>query len=396
MRVDFADGGVRLTDGRLEWNSTAQGKPYTKKPVPWDSRGRRAFHEFYYNYEGIADFVKSADFISPPGKDGFLIEVTYELPGRIAGEVTKSYWIDAQHYTVLRETSNPMAMMDPPTAGPVKLTRTITFEKVDLNAPVDASLFAPPPDEPQPSGPAPDFALSDLEGAPVSMKDLRGKAVVLYFWATWCATCRAEMPKLEKLARRLCRPRPGAARHQRRRSADRRRISEDERPRHPIAGGPLEGRLQAVQGRRDSGHDPGSAGRPHRLGLRLRRNRGAGTGTEKGGRRIAGQAEAYLQSRQCPTIRSFSISPASPSLVVGAGKVALRKTKGLLEAGAAVTVVAPRAEVEFARLSVTLRRPPPPQCPLLARLRIAKFQGDGVPPRADTDSKSQATILRGI
>jgi precorrin-2 dehydrogenase len=45
-----------------------------------------------------------------------------------------------------------------------------------------------------------------------------------------------------------------------------------------------------------------------------------------------------------------------PVLVVGAGKVALRKTKGLLEAGAAVTVVAPRAASEFATLAVTLHR----------------------------------------
>jgi siroheme synthase-like protein len=43
-------------------------------------------------------------------------------------------------------------------------------------------------------------------------------------------------------------------------------------------------------------------------------------------------------------------------LVVGAGKVALRKTKGLLEAGAKVTVVAPAAEPGFAGLPVTLRR----------------------------------------
>jgi peroxiredoxin len=201
MRVDFADGAVRLTDGRSEWNSVAAGKPYTKKAVPWDSRGRWAFQEFYYDFEGIADFVKSAGFITPPGKNGFLIEVTYELPGRVAAEVTKNYWIDAQRYTVLRETSNPTAMTDRPTAGPVKLTRTITFAKADLNAPVEASRFAPPAEQPHATGPAPDFALSDLAGAPVSMKDLRGKAVVLYFWATWCATCRAEMPKLEKLAR---------------------------------------------------------------------------------------------------------------------------------------------------------------------------------------------------
>jgi thiol-disulfide isomerase/thioredoxin len=200
MRVDFADGGVRLTDGRFEWNTTAQSKQSVKKPVPWDSRGRRAFNEFYYNYEGIADFVKSADFISSPGKDGFLIEVTYELPGRVAGEVAKNYWIDADTYTVRRETSNPVPIVDPPTAGPVKLTRTITFEKVDLKAVPDPSLFTFPADEPRPSGPAPDFALTDLSGAPVSLKELRGKAVLLYFWASWCATCRVEMPKLEQIA----------------------------------------------------------------------------------------------------------------------------------------------------------------------------------------------------
>ena len=45
-----------------------------------------------------------------------------------------------------------------------------------------------------------------------------------------------------------------------------------------------------------------------------------------------------------------------PVVVVGAGRVALRKTKGLIEAGAVVTVVAPRVESEFARLAVTLRR----------------------------------------
>jgi len=43
-----------------------------------------------------------------------------------------------------------------------------------------------------------------------------------------------------------------------------------------------------------------------------------------------------------------------PVLVVGAGRVALRKTKGLLEAGARVTVVAPEWEAEFEALPVRL------------------------------------------
>jgi len=47
-----------------------------------------------------------------------------------------------------------------------------------------------------------------------------------------------------------------------------------------------------------------------------------------------------------------------PVLVVGAGKVALRKTRGLIEAGARVTVVAPEWESEFESLPVRLMRRP--------------------------------------
>ena|SRR5947207_5909746 len=63
-----------------------------------------------------------------------------------------------------------------------------------------------------------------------------------------------------------------------------------------------------------------------------------------------------MQPNSVPYYPIFLDLRAKPVLVVGAGKVALRKTKGLLEAAAAVTVVAPRAEPEFARLAVTLRR----------------------------------------
>jgi cytochrome c biogenesis protein CcmG, thiol:disulfide interchange protein DsbE len=42
--------------------------------------------------------------------------------------------------------------------------------------------------------PAPDFTLKDLAGQPLSLSRLRGKVVVLNFWATWCAPCQVEMP----------------------------------------------------------------------------------------------------------------------------------------------------------------------------------------------------------
>lgn len=47
--------------------------------------------------------------------------------------------------------------------------------------------------------PAPDFELSTLDGKKVKLSDLRGKAVLVNFWATWCGPCKIEMPWLADL-----------------------------------------------------------------------------------------------------------------------------------------------------------------------------------------------------
>ncbi|MDH4153874.1 MAG: TlpA family protein disulfide reductase [Nitrospira sp.] len=48
---------------------------------------------------------------------------------------------------------------------------------------------------------APNFMLRDLAGNVVSLSQLRGKVVLLNFWATWCGPCRVEMPAMEQLYR---------------------------------------------------------------------------------------------------------------------------------------------------------------------------------------------------
>jgi len=49
--------------------------------------------------------------------------------------------------------------------------------------------------------PAPDLSLADLDGNVVSLSRLKGSVVLLRFWATWCPTCRQEMPLLEEVSR---------------------------------------------------------------------------------------------------------------------------------------------------------------------------------------------------
>jgi peroxiredoxin len=72
-----------------------------------------------------------------------------------------------------------------PTGG----TATITL--VQDRPPSPAVLFE-----------APDFTLSTLSGTSLSLAELRGKVVLLNFWATWCVPCRKEMPAIEALYQR--------------------------------------------------------------------------------------------------------------------------------------------------------------------------------------------------
>ncbi|HTD54634.1 MAG TPA: TlpA disulfide reductase family protein [Silvibacterium sp.] len=75
----------------------------------------------------------------------------------------------------------------------------IVLSKADSNSPSSGADDTPPFKNPLENKQAPAFTLKDTTGKKVSLDDYKGKAVVLDFWATWCAPCKVEIPWLAKL-----------------------------------------------------------------------------------------------------------------------------------------------------------------------------------------------------
>jgi thiol-disulfide isomerase/thioredoxin len=225
-------GTIRISDGKQSWiymTSTNQyahraGAEHVDLSRPAANGGMLPV--LLVNLRGLADDVVSTrvlpdEKVRQGGKEHrcAVIEVQYKPPvgaPQDAVGAKRTYWLDRDRDLVLKHRTESVSKARD--GSPIEQAETFIYSRISLNQPIDSTLFtfvppagakqvepggSQPPAEDLSGREADDFTLSDLEGNMHRLRDLRGKVVMLDFWASWCGPCRRQMPLVEKLGLEL-------------------------------------------------------------------------------------------------------------------------------------------------------------------------------------------------
>ena len=222
LRVDYQGSNYSMTlitDGSTTWTYLPKQKIYTKVEAATSgddendqqpagtNAGLTLYQVAVRAFAGLdkwsprTQLTGEQDVKTPDGKVHCWVLLTN------FGDHQQKNWVDQKNFVVWKSESEL-------NKGLVKVK--LTIKRFDTEAPGnDEFAFAPgsaklvnelnlPGSNPVFVGrPATDFSLKNLDGQEVRLSDLRGKVVLLDFWATWCGPCRRELPTINKLAEKL-------------------------------------------------------------------------------------------------------------------------------------------------------------------------------------------------
>ncbi len=237
FRVEFDDrvtSSSVVSDGGATWAYMPQAGKFAKLPAGQFTLGAQTpgpdfeamTRRYIDRYRSLSDRLLQATILDEetlPLQSGeaqcYKVQAAYNPPpGMRDGSIQRVYWIDQDSGLVVREQA-VASMLQPNATTRVTVTQQIAFQIAAAGDPVDPELFVftPPPgaqevesfreDAPGSAAAAdaeaPDFTLENVQGAAMQLSKLRGKVVLLDFWATWCGPCRYDMPHVQALYEEL-------------------------------------------------------------------------------------------------------------------------------------------------------------------------------------------------